>query len=114
MIHAVKFITALTALLILFALPHPASAQAQDTILYDESEGMDLTIPKIDPETNKATNLHANELNTSISTIKVGMGLIWDFTTYVQDDVFKQQVDSANVGIVPRGKLRDFRVLGSG
>ncbi len=78
------------------------------------TDGSELTVPVIDSVTGKPTNLPPNEVNTNFSTVRVGIGYNHDLVTYIQDDVFKQQMDSANINLVPKGKLRDFRILASG
>jgi phosphate-selective porin OprO/OprP len=42
------------------------------------------------------------------------MGYIGDFTGYSQDNVFKEQMDSAGLDLNPHYQTRDFRILGSG
>ncbi|MBO9572896.1 MAG: porin, partial [Chitinophagaceae bacterium] len=41
-------------------------------------------------------------------------GYIGDFTSYSQDKVFKQQMDSLNLDLKSAYQTRDFRILGSG
>jgi phosphate-selective porin OprO/OprP len=60
------------------------------------------------------SKLPPNEYEGSHSTFKIGLGLIYDFTTYEQSNEFKSQMDSAGFSLGPIFKLRDFRVLGSG
>lgn len=106
-------VSILSILLILLLLPQKSFSQEEKKVP-DGTEGLDLTVPVIDSTTGKATNLEKNEANTSFSTVRVGLGYIHDFVTYAQDDVFKEQMDSANLRLVPKGKLRDFRILASG
>ena len=49
-----------------------------------------------------------------MTTFKIGAGFIYDVSAYAQSNVFKEQMDSANLSLVNKGKVRDFRVLGSG
>lgn len=80
----------------------------------DGTEGIYHTMPEKDSITGQPKPLQPNEKDTPFSTFKIGAGLIYDFTTYRQSDVFKQQMDSLKVDLHPTAKLRDFRVLGSG
>lgn len=91
-------------------------AAAQDTTktIPDGSEGLLLTVPEKDPETGKVTNLQPNEANTNFSTFKIGMGFIYDVVAHQQSATFKRQMDSADLVVESTGKVRDFRILGSG
>ena len=55
-----------------------------------------------------------NEFKGPYSTFRIGFGYIADASTYSQDDVFKKQMDSANIDIKSIIQTRDFRILGSG
>ncbi len=55
-----------------------------------------------------------NEFNGSNSTCRLGFGYIGDYATYSLDDVFKQQMDSANLKFESKYQTRDFRVMASG
>ena len=102
--------------LIFFILFFPSGiyAQQEGKEVPDGTEGVTQIVPVIDSVTGKATNLPPNEVNTSFSTFKVGLGFIYDYVTYAQEDEFKQQMDSANLDLKGAGKLRDFRILASG
>ena len=91
----------------------PCHVLGQDTtkIVPDGTEGL---LYKVDSTTGKLKDPKANDFDGPISTFRVGLGFIYDATTYIQSDEFKKQVDSAKLEVEPRGKLRDFRVLGSG
>jgi phosphate-selective porin OprO/OprP len=54
------------------------------------------------------------QVNAPFSTFRIGLGFIYDVAAYDQSDVFKQQIDSLGVTVKATGKVRDFRVLGSG
>ena len=86
---------------------------SQDTIklVPNGTDGLVLAVRAPDSATKK---LPPNEFNGSISTFKIGLGLIYDAVTYKQSDVFKQQMEEAGIEVEPKVKLRDFRVLGSG
>jgi phosphate-selective porin OprO/OprP len=98
----------------IFFLPMFSFAQVEQKEVPDGTEGIVHVIPEIDSSTGKATNLPPNEINTSFSTFKVGLGFIYDVVAYAQDDVFQQQMDSLNTELEAVGKLRDFRILASG
>jgi len=91
----------------------PCSVYCQDSlkVVPNGTEGL---LDTVNAVTGKTKNPKANDFDGPVSTFRIGMGLIYDFTTYAQDDVFKEQMDTANVVLDPRIKLRDFRVLGSG
>jgi phosphate-selective porin OprO/OprP len=77
----------------------------------DGTEGAELTVR---PKDSAVKKLPPNELEGSLTTFKIGAGFIYDIAAYVQSDVFKEQMALANLSLVNKGKLRDFRVLGSG
>jgi len=100
-------------ILLLISIPIPfLKSYAQETKkVPDGTDGLMLTVPENDSLVKK---LPPNEFNGSKSTFKIGLGLIYDAVAYGQSDVFKEQIDSAGLDVYNRGKLRDFRVLGSG
>jgi phosphate-selective porin OprO/OprP len=77
-------------------------------------DGTDGTVHIIRPEDSVAKKLPPNEFNGSHSTFKVGLGFLPEYATYVQDDIFKKQMDSAGLEMKSKYKTRDFRVLASG
>src|SRR4051794_112434 len=87
--------------------------QAQDTakVVLNGTDGLLYTLPPPDPA---AKALPANEFNGRFTTIKLGMGFIYDAVAYKQSNEFKRQMDSADLDVYARGKTRDFRLLGSG
>jgi phosphate-selective porin OprO/OprP len=60
------------------------------------------------------SDLPWNEFTGIYATFKIGAGYIGDYATYIQDDVFKTQMDSLGLDVKPNFKTRDFRILGSG
>lgn len=96
-----------------FLAAHKCSSQDSTKVVPDGSEGLLLTIPEKDAS-GKTTNMQPNEVNTPVSTFKIGMGFIYDVVTHQQSEAFKQQMDSANLEVKSLGKVRDFRILGSG
>jgi phosphate-selective porin OprO/OprP len=77
----------------------------------DGTEGLVLIVPPPDPQTKK---LPPNEFDGSVSTFKLGFGYIADFATFKLSNVFKQQMDSANLDFKSTIETRDARILGSG
>jgi phosphate-selective porin OprO/OprP len=94
-------------------LPNRAYCQDEKKTISNGSDGT-LTVPEIDSTTGKAKNLEENEKNTSISTVKVGLGYIGDYAAFSQDATFKRQMDSANLDMKNAYATRDFRILASG
>ncbi|HKH60159.1 MAG TPA: hypothetical protein VKA49_04975, partial [Flavitalea sp.] len=77
----------------------------------DGTDGLELTVREKDSASKK---LPPNEFNGSLTTFKIGLGLIYDAVAYKQDDVFKEQMTEGGFNLKDKVKLRDFRVLGSG
>ncbi|MFI5218946.1 MAG: OprO/OprP family phosphate-selective porin [Bacteroidia bacterium] len=100
-------------LIVLLMLPFHSFSQEEKKEVPDGTDGSTLVVPQVD-STGKATNLQKNEVNTPWSTFKLGLGYIGDYITYTADDVFKQQMDSANLELESMYKTRDFRILSSG
>lgn len=111
-------------LVLLFALPLAVGAQVElddegDTI---KTEGGTKIVPNgtegilyaVDSNTGAMKNPGKNDFEGPISTFRIGMGFIYDFTAYAQSDEFREQMDTANIRLDPTGRLRDFRILGSG
>ena len=100
------------AFLLLLQVPFFKSyGQEEPKKIPDGTEGVLLTVRENDSATKK---LPPNEFNGSATTFRIGLGFIYDVAASSQDDVFKEQLDSAGLDMYNRGKLRDFRVLGSG
>jgi phosphate-selective porin OprO/OprP len=75
------------------------------------TDGLTLEKRKTDSLIKK---LPPNEFAGQYSTFRIGLGYIYDLSTYVKDDVFNKQMDTAKLDVSPNGKTRDFRILGSG
>ncbi|HEY1869493.1 MAG TPA: porin, partial [Chitinophagaceae bacterium] len=86
-------------------------AYSQEKTVPIGTDGMTETI---DSATGKIENPKANDFDGPISTFRIGVGFIYDFTTYAQSETFKQQMGVAGIELGPRSKTRDFRILGSG
>lgn len=99
--------------LIWFAVLYPVSVLSQEkgSSFPDGTDGLQHSVHEKDTTTK---NLPPNEFIGSVSSCKIGMGYIHDFSAYVQSEVFEQQMDSAGLDLKSRTKLRDFRILGSG
>lgn len=91
-----------------------AQAQAPKKTVPDGTDGTTLTVPERDSTTGKNKNMPPNEVATPFSTFKLGMGFLPEYAGYVQDDVFKQQMDSAGLEVKSQYATRDFRALVSG
>ncbi|HEY7750993.1 MAG TPA: porin [Ignavibacteriaceae bacterium] len=50
-----------------------------------------------------------NEFDGALSTLKLGGGFLYEYATYIQDDISKQQIE-----LNPNFKVRDFRITMSG
>jgi phosphate-selective porin OprO and OprP len=110
-------VSLLHVLLILAPLILPVlSYGQQDTTntVPDGTEGAIHKIYGVDSVTGRAEKLPMNEFDNAYSTFKIGLGYNHDFVNYIQDDVFKQQMDTAGFHLGPTFKVRDFRVLFSG
>ncbi|MBX7110156.1 MAG: OprO/OprP family phosphate-selective porin [Chitinophagales bacterium] len=59
-------------------------------------------------------DLAPNEFVGTAAMFRIGAGYIGDFTAYAQSDLFRQQMDSANLELAPNYQTRDFRMLFSG
>jgi phosphate-selective porin OprO/OprP len=98
--------------LLLIAVQVSISTFAQEPRkIPDGTEGVVLTVPPVDSSTKK---LPPNEFKGSVTSFRIGLGFIYDVAAYAQSEVFKQQMEQAELEMRSRGKLRDFRVLGSG
>src|SRR5262245_29405008 len=106
--------TAVFALALLGGLAHvpPASAQqppatngtAPETPIDDEIDAAESDNPKF-----KRKLIRWNEYESPFLTLRVGGGYLYDYASFVQDDVSKEQVE-----VDDQWKLRDTRVLFSG
>ncbi len=107
-----KNIKRLAAVLVTFVLLQPVALIGQETkTVPDGTEGLSIEKQNPDSITKK---LKPNEFKGPYSTFRIGFGYIADASTYSQDDVFKKQMDSANIDIKSIIQTRDFRILGSG
>ncbi len=105
--------TATSLLFLCMLVSSVVYSQEQKKTLPNGTDGLELTAP--DSSKSKGlTKLSATEVEAPWSTFKIGMGFIYDVTGYQQNAVFKQQMDSLGLNLKALGKVRDFRILGSG
>src|SRR5690348_12078330 len=100
----------LIASMMLFLLPRIYSQEKEKVVPI----GTDGVVDTLDAATGKQVNPKAQDFDGPISTFRVGVGFIYDFTAYAQSAEFKEQMNIAKIELDPRSKTRDFRVLGSG
>ncbi|MBK6731573.1 MAG: porin [Bacteroidetes bacterium] len=55
-----------------------------------------------------------NEFDGSLTTLKLGLGFLYEYANYIQNDAAATQMDSADLELIPAGKIRDVRFLMSG
>jgi phosphate-selective porin OprO and OprP len=89
-------------------LPTLALAQRPDTTTRDTT-ALALSAGESEGEPRRRNLIPKQEFNLGFTTFSYGMGLLWDFATYTQDDDSKEQID-----LSAADKLRDFRVLARG
>jgi phosphate-selective porin OprO/OprP len=89
----------------------PCFGQETPKTVPDGTEGDVLTVL---PKDSLIQKLPANQFDGSYSTLKLGFGYVGDYASYIQDDVFEHQTDSAGVNLQPKYLTRDFRVMASG
>lgn len=80
--------------------------QDSTEVIPDGTQGETITISKHD---TLLTLGNWNEFDGTLSTLKLGGGFLYEYATYIQDDVSKQQFE-----MEPAFKVRDFRVTMSG
>ena len=101
--------------LFLACISNSLYSQTDSTKLPNGTDGLTFKVRSADTTfVNKPKALEPNEFEGTYSTFRIGMGFIGDFTTYSQNAVFKQQMDSLNLNLTPAYKTRDFRILASG
>jgi phosphate-selective porin OprO and OprP len=103
-----------TLIVILLMVPGYLLCQDSTVVIPDGTEGELLPTGKADSVTHRWTFEKWNEIDGPLTTFKFGMGFIYEFAAYSQDEVSKQQIDSANVILESAFKVRDFRILLSG
>lgn len=116
----------LKALIFALLLTTPCLVFGQDDLEDDDStlikphgvkvvpNGTEGILFEVDSVTGQNVKPQKNDFEGPVSTFRIGLGFINDFVAYSQDDVFLQQMDTANLKLTAGSKMRDFRVLGSG
>jgi phosphate-selective porin OprO and OprP len=96
------------SLLVLLLLIVPDKLLCQDSTetIPDGTEGL---IMKVNKKDTALTRGKWNEFDGSISTLKFGFALLYDYVNYIRDDVSREQIV-----MEPKLMLRDFRLLMSG
>src|SRR4030095_1353234 len=97
--------------LMMFAMLSHSYSQVKEKIVPNGTEGI---MDTVDAATGKIVNPKANDFDGPITTFRIGVGFIYDFTTYAQSEEFKEQMAIANIDLGSRSKTRDFRLLGRG
>jgi len=92
-------------------LPYQSYCQEEKKTVPDGTDGSVHIVSADDYLTKKRP---PNEFEGTYSTIRIGMGYIWDGATYSQNAVFKKQMDSAGLGVKGDIQTRDFRIMASG
>ena len=88
--------------------------QQEEKVVPDGTEGEVHIITETDSLSSKKKTTQWNEFDFGFTTFKLGVGFLYDFATHSQDDIGKQQADSANIVLEPTFKTRDFRFIASG
>jgi len=98
----------LPALLVILLAMVPGHLLCQDSteVIPDGTQGETITISKHD---TVLTLGNWNEFDGTFSTLKLGGGFLYEYGTYIQDDVSKEQID-----MEPAFRVRDFRITMSG
>jgi len=76
-------------------------SQEKEKIVPIGSEGI---MDTVDAATGKKVNPKANDFDGSLTTFRIGVGFIYDFTAYAQSEEFKEQMGIANVNLDARSK----------
>jgi phosphate-selective porin OprO/OprP len=109
--------TRLGKLMLLCMLLQPGILFSQDSqapkykLVPRGTEGI---VDTVDAVTGKTIRPPANDYDGKASTFRIGMGFIYDFSSYSESNEFKQQMEKAKLNLTPTFKVRDFRILGSG
>lgn len=74
------------------------------------TDGLQLDVPS-DSASYKKPDL---QVDAPWSTFRIGLGFIYDAAAYKESKVLRQQMDSLGTELKSTGKVRDFRILGSG
>lgn len=102
--------------LLIALLPLYGQGQVTPKTVPDGTEGDVLTVPEKDTlaTKKKAKNLGWNEFDLGFTTLKLGVGFLYEYNGFVQDEAGKQQTDSIGSELKNAFGSRDFRFLFSG
>jgi phosphate-selective porin OprO/OprP len=98
----------------IFIIPFPVLSQVDKKVVPDGTEGESFVIPEQDTSSGKKKDLPWNEFDLGFTTLKLGVGFLYEYAAFSQDEDGKAQMDSAGVTLDPAFKVRDFRFLVSG
>ena len=104
----------LEAFCIIFIAFAPAIVYCQDTskVIVDGTQG-ETQLTK-DSILQLPARKARNQFDLGFTTLKIGMGFLYEFAGYAQNQEGKQQSDSGAYQLEPTFRTRDFRVLVSG
>ena len=108
------FINSIVPILILIIFFYSVSVQGQDTIRVIPDGTMGESLEPIDSLEKKKFPKNINIFTGRISSFKAGLGFLYDYAAYSQDEEAKQQMDSADVTLENQFKVRDMRVMANG
>lgn len=91
-------------------LPYAAQGQEQPKTVPDGTEGETLKVLDSTASVKKPWNM----IDAGITTIKFGLGTLFEYNAYSNDKTMDTQLDSLNGELKPEGFVRDFRILVSG
>ncbi|GAB3223411.1 OprO/OprP family phosphate-selective porin [Algoriphagus aestuariicola] len=104
----------LTLILVVFFL-NSARSFAQDTTAVVIPDGtMGEVLEPIDTLEEKKFPRNVNIFTGRYSSFRIGMGFLYEFAGFSQDEAGRRQMDSAGVVLENQFKVRDFRVFASG
>lgn len=99
---------------LLFLFPGMSYSQEEKNPVPDGTEGQFFEVQELDSISGKPKKLPFNLFENDYTTLKVGLGFMYDYAAYLQDDEGKAQMDSADIELKSKFKVRDFRLMLSG
>jgi phosphate-selective porin OprO/OprP len=101
--------------ILLAGLPFLSYSQENKKTIPDGTEGETMEVPdSTATPTALKPNLSWNTVNLGFTTFKIGLGALFEYGGFKQDETGQQQMDSAKVKLEHDFKVRDFRFLFSG
>lgn len=89
-------------------------AQQQEDEIHDGTQGEQLEKVTSDSIPEKWKNKRWRLFKGNFSSLKIGVGFLYDYAGYIQDENSRRQMDSAGTPLSSAGEVRDFRILTSG